>query len=48
MVGSILGCFFLRRKADAEDVDVDVDVVDVVLYVDVVENVDVDVVDDVF
>ena len=44
MVGSILGCFFLRRKADAEDVDVD----DVVLYVDVVENVDVDVVDDVF
>lgn len=44
MVGSILGCFFLRRKADAEDVDV----VDVVLYVDVVENVDVDVVDDVF
>jgi len=46
LVGSILGCFFLRRKADAEDVDVDV--VDVVLYVDVVENVDVDVVDDVF
>jgi hypothetical protein len=44
LVGSILGCFFLRRKADAEDVDV----VDVVLYVDVVENVDVDVVDDVF
>ena len=44
LVGSILVCFFLHGKADADEADVDV--VDVVLDVDVTEDVDFSVVDD--